>query len=95
MKITKKQGLKLANKYKINLDVIDFEYWVYGLNVELEHGKFFGNITNITNDNLELTSRIAIAHLIENPMYYQYLKKMEDSAKKYWSKKQKPDIFIK
>jgi len=36
MKINIKQAKKLAKQYKINLDVIDFAEWQYGLNVELE-----------------------------------------------------------
>lgn len=52
MKITKSQAVKLATKYKINLDVIDINEWNYGLNVELEHGNKFGTFTNITNNNL-------------------------------------------
>ncbi len=94
MKITKKQALILAKKFRINLDVIDFDFWVYGLNVELEHGSLLGSLTNITNDNLIITAKIATAHLIENPLYYQRLKKMELSAEKYWEKRKKPNIFL-
>ena len=43
--------------------------------------------TNVTNDDLELTGKIALAHLKEFRDYYTRLSKMEKEAKKYWSKK--------
>lgn len=96
MKITKTQAKQLAIKYNINLEIIKFEEWQYGLNIELEHGKKFGAITNITNDNLDLTTRIVIAHLTEFPDYYKRLQKMESAADLYWIKhnKDKQNIFI-
>mgnify|MGYP003452422074 FL=1 len=68
--------------------------WHYGLNVELEHGKKLGVITNITNDNLILTAKIAIAHLLEFPDYYKRLFKLEEKADKYWKNKTKKNIFL-
>jgi hypothetical protein len=94
MKITKSQAIKLAIKYKINLDVIDINEWHYGLNVELEHGNKFGTFTNITNNNLSITSKIVIAHLTEFPDYYKRLLKLETQADKYWNSRNKPNIFI-
>lgn len=47
-----------------------------GMNIELEHGKSNPK-TNITNDDPEMTAKIALAHLIENPKYYDYLEEME------------------
>ena len=40
-----------------------------GINVELEHGKINSD-TNVTNDDLEMTAKIALAHLNEFPNYY-------------------------
>jgi len=94
MKINIKQSEKLAKYYKINLDIINFDEWHYGLNVELEHGKKFGIITNITNNNLFITAKIVIAHLTEFPDYYKRLLKLETAADKYWSTKKKPNIFL-
>lgn len=93
MKIIKSQAIKLAKKYKINLDVIDINEWHYGLNVELEHGTKFGTFTNITNNNLSITAKIVIAHLTEFPDYYKRLLKLETQADKYWSSRNKPNIF--
>lgn len=47
-----------------------------GIKVELEHGKITP-FTNVTNDNLVITGKIALAHLIEDKNYYKKLKKME------------------
>ena len=94
MKINIKQAQKLAKQYQINLEQINFDEWHYGLNVELEHGKKFGIITNITNNNLSLTAKIVIAHLTEFPDYYKRLLKLETAADKYWSTKKKPNIFL-
>ena len=94
MKITKAQANKLAKDFNLNLDVIDKDEWHYGLNVELEHGKKLGAITNLTNDSLKMTAKIAIAHLTEFPDYYKRLQKMEKQAEKYWENKIKKNIFI-
>lgn len=47
-----------------------------GLHVELEHGTI-SPITNVTDDCAYLTGRIAWAHLMESPKYYEMLAKME------------------
>ena len=39
------------------------------MNVELEHGYVNPN-TNVTNDDLLITAKIALAHLKEYPNYY-------------------------
>ena len=93
MKITDEQAFKLGEHFKINFDDVDFDEWVYGLNVELEHGKQLGAMTNLTNDNKKRTAKIAIAHLSEFPDYYKRLKKLEESASKFWAHKKK-DIFV-
>jgi hypothetical protein len=93
IKISRSDAKKIGKFYNINFNIIDEKEWHYGLNVELEHGTKFGKITNITNNNIHLTAKIAIAHLIESPDYYKRLKKMEDSMDKYWKYKQKPSIF--
>ena len=50
-----------------------------GLEVELEHGT--GNpLTDVTADDPDLTGKIAWAHLIETPDYYERLSRMESEA---------------
>lgn len=70
----------------LNIDFKDFtiEEFLDGLNVELEHGKVNKN-TNVTNDDLILTAKIALAHLNEFPNYYnkEYgIKIFEEKLKK-------------
>jgi hypothetical protein len=94
MKLTKKEAKAVAEKLSINLSVISIDDWKYAMEVELEHGSKLGTKTNITQDNLIMTGKIALAHLIEFPDYYERLKKMEDKADKYWKNKTKPNILL-
>ena len=95
MKITKIIANNLAKEFNINLKIVPFDEWLDGLNIELEHGKKVSKITNITNDDVNLTARIVISHLQEDPRYYKYLKAMEQKREKYWATKNKPNIFNK
>ncbi len=94
MKITQAAARKLALKYKIDLSVVPIDEFTFGLNVELEHGKMLSKLTNITNNSKDATCKIAIAHLLEDPRYYYYLKMMEAKREKYWAKREKPSIFL-
>lgn len=93
MKVTKAQALRAAKQFGVNLDVIDIDTIKKGINVELEHGKRHGK-TNVTNDSIMLSLKIACAHLEEFPDYYEALDKMEEKLKNKWSGKKKPKIFI-
>lgn len=58
-----------ASILNINFDKFTPEEFLNGINIELEHGK--ENIeTNVTNDDLIMTAKIALAHLNEYPNYY-------------------------
>lgn len=94
MKISKQLAKATGKRYNINFNVIDEDEWHYGLNVELEHGSKLGLLTNITNNNIDLTARIVIAHLLESPDYYRRLKKMEEQMEHQWIHKRKPKIFL-
>lgn len=63
---------------------VDPEQFRRGLEVELEHGARDPE-TNVTNDDLTLTGKIAWAHLKEFPDYYTRLDKLEAEADAYWS----------
>ena len=63
---------------------IDLEQFHRGLEVELEHGARDPE-TNVTNDDLSLTGKIAWAHLKEFPDYYTRLDKLEAEADAYWA----------
>jgi len=55
-----------------------------GLEVELEHGARDPQ-TNVTNNDMDLTGKIAWAHLKEFPDYYTRLDRLETEADAYWS----------
>ena len=66
---TMKDVVTIANILNIKFDKFTMEDFLEGVNIESEHGT--KNIkTNVTNDDLILTSKIALAHLEEFPNYY-------------------------
>lgn len=62
----------------------DVEQFRMGMDVELEHGARDPQ-TNVTNDDVVATAKIARAHLQEFPDYYSRLAVMEAEAKAYWA----------
>ena len=65
----------------------DVEQFRIGMNVELEHG-LHDSATNVTDDDPQVTAKIALAHLNEFPDYYTRLEGMEEEAKRDWQKRQ-------
>jgi hypothetical protein len=57
----------------------DVEQFRLGLQSELAHGRVDPD-TNVTDDDLVVTGRIALAHLVEIPDYYTRLAAMEAAA---------------
>ena len=64
-----KDALFVVNELGIKLDKFSIKDLLVGMNIELEHGLVNG-VTNVTNDDLILTGKIALAHLMEYPNYY-------------------------
>ena len=58
-----------ASVLNVNFDKFTPEEFLEGINIELEHGRI-NSMTNVTNNNLLLTAKIALAHLNEYPNYY-------------------------
>lgn len=85
---TTEQAIQVGEKLGIKWDKFDIEQFLIGMNIELEHGKR-DYVTNVTNDDMILTGKIALAHLNEFPDYYTRLKKMENEADKFWKKMEK------
>lgn len=83
---TEEEAMKIGNSLKINWNEIDLEQFRQGLHVELEHGLVDAE-TNVTDDDYEITGKVAWAHLKEFADYYTRLKKMEDDAEEYWKDK--------
>lgn len=66
----------IGEQVGIDFKAVDVEQFRMGLAVELEHGAR-DPVTNVTNDDLTMTAKIAWAHLKEIPDYYTRLNKME------------------
>ena len=58
-----------ANILKIKFDKFAPEDFLEGMNIEKEHG-LTNSKTNVTNDDIITTAKIALAHLNEFPNYY-------------------------
>lgn len=63
---------------KIGIDISKEKFTIKdvttGLKIEAEHGRV-NKRTNVTNDNLVMTGKIALAHLYEDPKYYDKLER--------------------
>ena len=66
---TLKDILEIANKLNIDFSKFSLSDFITGINIELEHG-LVDPLTNVTNNDLLTTAKIAIAHLNEFPDYY-------------------------
>ena len=62
-------ALYAASVLEINFNKFSPKEFLEGINIELEHGTINPK-TNVTNDDLILTAKIALAHLNEFPNYY-------------------------
>ncbi len=61
--------LYVASLLNVKFDKFTKEEFLEGINIEMEHGKVNPK-TNVTNDDLILSAKIALAHLNEYPNYY-------------------------
>lgn len=70
-KFTLSEALDMAKQLGIDFDKVKFtpEEYLEGINIELEHGTVDSH-TNVTNDDPLITGKIALAHLNEEPVYY-------------------------
>ncbi len=76
---TTEEARQIGEALGIDWSQFDVEQYRMGLDVELEHGLVDPH-TNVTNDDLMITGKIALAHLNEFPDYYTRLEKMEKEA---------------
>jgi hypothetical protein len=88
--VVKKRGISteearsVGSTLKLDWTKVDLEQFRRGLEVELEHGARDPQ-TDVTNDDLTLTGKIAWAHLKEFPDYFTRLGKLETEAAAYWA----------
>lgn len=66
---TMEDAIKIAKKLDIDFSKFSKDDFLTGINIELEHG-LISPATNVTNNDLEMTAKIALAHLNEFPNYY-------------------------
>ena len=78
------EAKQIGDNLGINWTQIDLDQFRRGLEVEFEHGVRDPE-TNVTNDDLVLTGKIAWAHLKEFPDYYTRLDRLEAEADAYWA----------
>jgi hypothetical protein len=78
-RFTADDARKIGTRVGIDWARVDLEQFRRGLEVELEHGAHDPQ-TNVTNDDLDLTAKIAWAHLKEIRDYYTRLDAMEAAA---------------
>ena len=76
--VTTEDASRTAAALKIDFAELgsDLDQFRRGMEVELEHGRRSPD-TNVTNDGLIQTGKIALAHLRELPDYYDRLAAME------------------
>jgi hypothetical protein len=77
--VSVEEARKVGTTLGIDWTKVDLQQFRRGLEVELEHGTHDPE-TNVTNDDLTLTGKIAWAHLKEFPDYYTRLEKLEAEA---------------
>ena len=87
-KFTIEEARAIGDRLGVNQGGFDWEEFRRGLEVELEHG-LRDPETNVTNDDVLLTGKIAWAHLKEFPDYYTRLDKLEAEADEFWTAQRK------
>lgn len=65
----KKDAVYAASILGVTFEKFSLNEFLEGINIELEYGTV-APATNVTNDNLIITAKIALAHLNEFPNYY-------------------------
>lgn len=73
------EARQIGTRLGIDWKQVDLEQLRRGLEVELEHGAHDPQ-TNVTTDDVDLTAKIAWAHLKEIRDYYTRLDAMEAAA---------------
>jgi hypothetical protein len=84
--VTSDRARRIGERLGLKWDRFDVDQFRRGMEVELEHG-LRDPVTNVTDDDLLTTGKIALAHLNEFPDYYDRLDKMEDEAERFWKGK--------
>jgi len=89
---TSEEAKIIGTRLGVDWSKYNLEQFRMGLAVELEHG-IVNPATNVTNDDLLMTGKIALAHLNEIPDYYIRLEKMEKEGEDFWKSVRKYQTF--
>ncbi len=73
------EARKVGEKIGVDFEKVDLEQFRLGMEAEFEHGKNDPE-TNVTDDDPDMTGKIAWAHIKEVPDYYDRLEKLESDA---------------
>ena len=73
------EAKEIGDSIDIDWNQINPKEFRMGLKIELEHGNKNPD-TNVTDDDMEITAKIALAHLNEIPDYYTKLKTIEKAS---------------
>lgn len=84
--ISQDEARRIGEALGLDWRAFDVEQFRVGMEVELEHGRRSPG-TNVTDDDLLVTGKIALAHLTEFPDYYTRLARMEQEAQAFWGTK--------
>ena len=85
-KLDSKEAKEIGQKLGIDWNKVNLDEFTKGVNVEFEHGTISPE-TNVTNNDKNMTGKIAWAHLNEFPDYYTRLEKLEETAAEFWKSK--------
>lgn len=72
----------ISHDMSIDIDEYHMDQVIKGMKVEMEHGAMYGNDTNVTGNDPVMTLQITLAHLKEDPYYYDKLEIVEDNKDK-------------
>ena len=84
-KLNAKDAKEIGDDLGIDWKEVKLDEFTKGVNVEFEHGTRFPE-TNVTNNDKNMTGKIAWAHLKEFPDYYTRLEKLEKEASEHLKK---------
>jgi len=85
-KLDSKDAKVIGEEIGIDWNEVKLEEFTIGVNIEFEHGTKFPE-TNVTDNDKNMTGKIAWAHLKEFPDYYTRLEKLEKTAREFWKGK--------
>jgi hypothetical protein len=86
--LTMEDARRIGELLGVDWTRFDVEQFRMGLEVELEHG-LRDPSTNVTDNDLVMTGKIALAHLNEFGDYYTRLAAMEEEAKRHRAAKKR------